>query len=154
MPNQTSIIEKTANWYESWPEWLRWILFLPIGLIISVILTTLMGITLTIIGGTLFDGDTISDIRLFAVSSIWWAGGQAIFLGSVFSTVPRKKIEWIKGFMILRIQISILALVVYPLLCRFLDVNLTMWKYIGILVFETITWVTLLEFYGIIRKRI
>ena len=86
--------------YEALPEWLRWIVFLPISAIAPVILTCIMTLFWTNYHETL-----LADIASPVI--IWF-----LFLGMIYYTVPRGKLIWVK----ILIGIRVLFLVILVLL--------------------------------------
>ena len=75
-------MEKLDSMFEKWPNWLRWILFLPIAFL-SAFLFRLIGlITATVMGDILYG--LIPEI-LFAIAEV------SGFLMGIYTVVPFKK---------------------------------------------------------------
>jgi uncharacterized membrane protein len=99
MLSDTTIIKR----YNKWPEWVRWILFLPISFVFSVALWFfILWFFLTPADGSLdiFSFGFVIDILHPVVV-------QVLFLALVFFTVPRGKLIWIKTLIILRALILV-----------------------------------------------
>lgn len=86
--------------YNSLPEWLRWIAFLPISIIIALLAGGLF---------TLFVRQFVPDpihalylVRVLLINITQAASVQAIFLMAIFTTIPRWKIEAMIFFTVLR----------------------------------------------------
>lgn len=114
MLNNTTILER----YNKWPEWVRWILFLPISFVFSVALWFfILWFLLTPTDGSI---DIFS--FSFIIEILHPVVVQVIFLALVFFTVPRGKSTWVKTLIILRALI-LLFFVAQPVL-NFLGADL------------------------------
>ncbi|MDF7809577.1 hypothetical protein P4E94_19220 [Pontiellaceae bacterium B12219] len=85
--------------YCGWPEWLRWVLFLPMSLIGSTVIALLMSIIL--------GQDALRIVVDLGYPLLW----HALFIGSVFYTVPRRKMGWAITFVSLRVISAILYII-------------------------------------------
>lgn len=92
------------KWYNKWPEWLRWILFLPISLIFSIIAWFII-LRFFLIPR---DGDLDIFCIPFVINVLHPAIVQMIFLFLVFLTVPRGKLICVKILIILRSLVLII----------------------------------------------
>ncbi len=89
--------------FNSLPEWIRWILFLPISLFFS----SLLGPIFYIIS---YMGDPVA----FIMTILHPAVIQLLFLLMIFHTVPRRKLTWIKVLIGIR-SIFLIFLIAGPL---------------------------------------
>ena len=99
MLNNTTMLER----YNKWPEWVRWILFLPISFVFSVALWFF------ILWFFLTPADGSIDIFSFGfvIEILHPVVVQVLFLALVFFTVPRGKLIWVKTLIILRALILV-----------------------------------------------
>ncbi len=89
--------------YNRLPEWIRWILFLPISLVSSIILWFfILWFFLTPSHGVIdiFSFDFVIEILHPVVV-------QVIFLAFIFYTVPRGKLIWVKVLIVIRALILV-----------------------------------------------
>ena len=95
---------KILRRYNKLPEWVRWILFLPISAFFSVILWYF------ILFFFLRTTDNNLDIFSFdiVIEIIHPAVIQVVFLCLIFFTVPRGKLIWVKTLIILRVLFLVL----------------------------------------------
>lgn len=75
-------MEKLDTMFEKWPNWLRWILFLPIAFLSAFLLRLIGLITATVMGDILYG--LIPEI-LFAIAEV------SGFLIGIYTVVPSKK---------------------------------------------------------------
>ncbi len=85
------------------PEWLRWILFLPVSLLFSFLIGPIFYII------SYMDGPVV-----FVMAILHPAIIQLLFLLMIFHTVPRGKLTWIKVLIGIR-SIFLIVLIVGPL---------------------------------------
>jgi hypothetical protein len=92
--------------YNKLPEWLRWIIFLPLSFILSFIL----GVSVDFIGKWIGGSTTILSILVSVISDV-------SFLVLIFDTVPRGKLKWVLSLIIiysLRVAFLIIELIFIP----------------------------------------
>lgn len=97
--------EKTIEHYQGWPEWLRWILFLPISFVLSVFFGYAILLSANFAG--IFT-PTRADILHPVIV-------QTFFLLFVYITVPRSKLVWVAAFIGLR-SLWLLLFIAQPVL--------------------------------------
>jgi hypothetical protein len=79
-----------SEWYERWPEWLRWVLFLPLSLTFSMLFTFIV---------SLFRWEDIIIVRpTIAMVSLMFA---------IHTLVPRAKRAWVLASIIGRMIVSV-----------------------------------------------
>jgi len=100
MLNENLLIQK----YNNSPEWLRWILFLPISFIISTITWFFLDSSARMIGAYELVLDVLHPVIF-----------QVLFLFLVFHTIPRVRLRAIKILIILR-SLILLFFVASPVL--------------------------------------
>ena len=94
---------KLLERYNKLPEWLRWIIFLPLSFILSFIL----GVSVDFIGKWIGGSTTILSILVSVISDV-------SFLVLIFDTVPRGKLKWVLSLIIiysLRVAFLIIELI-------------------------------------------
>lgn len=87
MSSNNSLIQR----YNKLPEWLRWVLFLPISFLFSIILWFFMNSAGRYIGA-----------YEFVLAILHPTIVQVLFLILIFYTVPKSKLKWVIAFIVLR----------------------------------------------------
>ena len=77
--------------YNKLPEWLRWVLFLPVSFIFSIILWFFMDSAACFVGAYEFVFAILDPVIV-----------QVLFLILIFYTVPKDKLKWVIAFIVLR----------------------------------------------------
>lgn len=139
--------------YNKLPEWLRWILFLPISLISSIIIWFVInssaGYAAFGDAGTGVIGEILHPVIV-----------QALFLWFVFATVPRWKIKWVKFLIIIR-SLLLVGLIMSPILlflCMKLQIDIDTshppydWGFFRMLTGEIITLLISIEIFEILKN--
>ncbi|MBU4349181.1 hypothetical protein KJ599_02540 [bacterium] len=90
--------------YNKLPEWLRWILFLPISFIFSIILWFFIDSAGRRVGAYEFVLAILHPVIV-----------QAFFLMLIFYTVPKSKLKWVIAFIVLR-ALFLIFFVAQPIL--------------------------------------
>lgn len=115
------------EWYNKLPEWLRWIIFLPISTILSVIFWLILDIAARDMGAFEFVLEIAHPVFF-----------QIFFLLFVFYTVPRGKLKWVLALIIVR-SLFLVVFIAQPILI-FLGANLKYdWTFVKELTGEIIT---------------
>jgi hypothetical protein len=107
MLNENLLLER----YNKLPEWLRWIIFLPISGIFSVILWFFIDIMGKNVGAFEFVLEILHPVIV-----------QILFLTLVFYTVPHGKLKWVSILIIIR-SLFLVCFIAQPILI-FLGANL------------------------------
>ena len=138
MPNNNSLTQR----YNKLPEWLRWILFLPISSIFSIILWFFMDSAGRHVGAYEFVLAILHPVIV-----------QASFLILIFYTVPRGKLKWVIAFIALR-SLFIVFFIAQPIL-SFLGTEMIYdWIFFKELIGEIVTLIISIGVYRELRKNI
>ena len=128
--------------YNKLPEWLRWILFLPISSIFSIILWFFMDSAAHYVGAYEFVLAILHPVIV-----------QASFLILIFYTVPRGKLKWVIAFIVLR-SLFLVFFIAQPILSLLGTEMIYDWIFFKELIGEIVTLIISIGVYRELRKNI
>ena len=128
--------------YNKLPEWLRWVLFLPISFIFSIILWFFMDSAGRYVGAYEFVLAILHPVIV-----------QALFLILIFYTVPKSKLKWVIAFIVLR-SLFLVFFIAQPILSLLGTEMIYDWIFFKELIGEIVTLIISIGVYRELRKNI
>ncbi|MBA7587389.1 hypothetical protein ES708_29418 [subsurface metagenome] len=128
--------------YNKLPEWLRWILFLPISFVFSIIIWFFIDSAGRYVGAYEFVLAILHPVIV-----------QASFLILIFYTVPKSKLKWVIAFIVLR-SLLLVFFVAQPILSLLGTEMIYDWIFFKELIGEIVTLIISIGVYRELKKDI
>jgi len=128
--------------YNKLPEWLCWVLFLPISFIFSIILWFFMGSAARFVGAYEFVLAILHPVIV-----------QALFLVLIFYTVPKSKLKWVIAFIVFR-TLFLVIFIAQPVLSLLGTEMIYDWIFFKELIGEILTLFASIVTYKELKKNI
>jgi hypothetical protein len=128
--------------YNKLPEWLRWVLFLPISFIFSIILWFFMDSAGRYVGAYEFVLAILHPVIV-----------QALFLILIFYTVPKSKLKWVIAFIVLR-SLFLVFFIAQPILSLLGTETIYDWIFFKEIIGEIVTLIISIVVYKELKKNI
>jgi hypothetical protein len=138
MLNNNSLSQR----YNKLPEWLRWVLFLPISFVFSIILWFFMNSAGRYIGAYEFVLAILHPVIV-----------QVLFLVLIFYTVPKSKLKWVIAFIVLR-SLFLVFFIAQPILSLLGTEMIYDWIFFKELIGEVLTLFASIVTYKELKKNI